>query len=77
MMPIRWDCLGFQVKPVLWRLVLGKKQLKPEEYAGSTFTISNLGMMQIEHFTTIINPPNSGIFGCWLPSTGPVVEMEV
>ena len=51
-----------------------EKQLKPEEYAGSTFTISNLGMMQIEHFTAIINPPNSGILAVGSLQQEPVVE---
>eukprot|EP00736_Rhodelphis_marinus_P001812 Rmarinus@m.19070 len=35
--------------------------LAPEEYQGGTFTISNLGMMGIKHFTAIINPPQSCI----------------
>ena len=50
------------------------KKLKPEEYAGSTFTISNLGMMQIEHFTAIINPPNSAILAVGSLQQEPVVE---
>jgi pyruvate dehydrogenase E2 component (dihydrolipoamide acetyltransferase) len=37
------------------------RKLKPEEYQGSTFTISNLGAWGIEEFTAIINPPNSAI----------------
>lgn len=36
-------------------------KLKPDEMAGSTFTISNLGMFDVEEFTAIINPPNSCI----------------
>lgn len=36
-------------------------KLAPEEYRNSTFTITNLGMMGIEEFTAIINPPNSAI----------------
>ncbi|TXT06112.1 hypothetical protein VHUM_03585 [Vanrija humicola] len=36
-------------------------KLKPDEYQGGTFTISNLGMFGIEHFTAIINPPQSCI----------------
>ena len=38
-----------------------ERRLKPEEYTGSTFSVSNLGMMQIEQFTAIINPPECGI----------------
>jgi pyruvate dehydrogenase E2 component (dihydrolipoamide acetyltransferase) len=37
------------------------KKIAPEEYSGNTFTISNLGMMDIEQFTAIINPPDSAI----------------
>jgi pyruvate dehydrogenase E2 component (dihydrolipoamide acetyltransferase) len=37
------------------------RKLEPEQYQGSTFTISNLGMMGIEEFTAIINPPESVI----------------
>jgi pyruvate dehydrogenase E2 component (dihydrolipoyllysine-residue acetyltransferase) len=37
------------------------RKLKPEEYTGSTFSVSNLGMFDIEHFTAIINPPEAGI----------------
>ena len=38
-----------------------ERRLKPEEYTGSTFSVSNLGMFGIDHFTAIINPPESGI----------------
>lgn len=37
------------------------RKLKPDEYTGATFTVSNLGMFGIEHFTAIINPPEGGI----------------
>jgi pyruvate dehydrogenase E2 component (dihydrolipoamide acetyltransferase) len=37
------------------------KKLQPHEFSGNTFTISNLGMMDIEEFTAIINPPDSAI----------------
>jgi pyruvate dehydrogenase E2 component (dihydrolipoamide acetyltransferase) len=37
------------------------KKLKPEEYTGATFTISNLGMMDVHDFTAIINPPGAAI----------------
>ncbi|WFC98185.1 dihydrolipoyllysine-residue acetyltransferase [Malassezia yamatoensis] len=36
-------------------------KLKPEEYQGGTFCISNMGMMGTTHFTAIINPPQSAI----------------
>ena len=37
------------------------KKLQPNEFSGNTFTVSNLGMMDIEDFTAIINPPDSAI----------------
>ena len=37
------------------------KKLQPNEFTGNTFTISNLGMMDVEDFTAIINPPDSCI----------------
>ncbi|MBM3898922.1 MAG: 2-oxo acid dehydrogenase subunit E2 [Gemmatimonadetes bacterium] len=38
-----------------------ERKLKPEEFTGSSFSVSNLGMMQIDQFTAIINPPEVGI----------------
>ncbi len=38
-----------------------QKRLKPEEYTGATFSVSNLGMFGIHEFTAIINPPEAGI----------------
>ena len=38
-----------------------EKKLQPEEYTGSTFSVSNLGMFGIHEFTGIINPPEAGI----------------
>ncbi len=37
------------------------RRLTPEEYSGSTFSVSNLGMLDIDEFTAIINPPEAGI----------------
>jgi pyruvate dehydrogenase E2 component (dihydrolipoamide acetyltransferase) len=37
------------------------RKLKPDEYTGSTFSISNLGMLDIDDFTAVINPPEAGI----------------
>ena len=36
-------------------------KLTPDDYSGSTFTISNLGAFGVDHFTAIINPPDSAI----------------
>jgi pyruvate dehydrogenase E2 component (dihydrolipoamide acetyltransferase) len=38
-----------------------ERRLKPEEYTAGTFSVSNLGMLDIEEFTAIINPPEAGI----------------
>jgi len=48
------------------------KKLTPEEMEGSTFTVSNLGMMGIREFTSIINQPNSAIL-----SVGAIIEKPV
>ena len=37
------------------------KKLQPQDFSGNTFTVSNLGMMGIDEFTAIINPPDSAI----------------
>ena len=37
--------------------------LEPDEIHGGTFTISNVSMMGIDHFTPILNPPETGILG--------------
>ncbi len=38
-----------------------ERKLQPQEYTGSTFSVSNLGMFGIDQFTAIINPPEAGI----------------
>jgi len=50
-----------------------ERKLKPEQYTGSTFSISNLGMMQIDQFTAIINPPEVGILAVGTAEDQPVV----
>lgn len=49
------------------------RKLMPEEYAGSTFSISNLGMMGIEEFSAIINPPEGAILAVGAVAEKPVV----
>ena len=49
------------------------RKLKPDEYQGSTFTISNLGAWGIEEFTAIINPPNAAILAIGAASPQAVV----
>lgn len=53
-----------------------ERRLKPEEYTGSTFTVSNLGMFGIDHFTAIINPPEAGILAVGAIEARPVVHDE-
>ena len=48
------------------------RKLKPEEYTGATFTISNLGMFGIESFAAIVNPPEGAIL-----AVGTIVEKPV
>ena len=50
------------------------RKLTPNEYQGSTFTISNLGAWGIEEFTAIINPPNVAILAIGAASARPVVR---
>lgn len=49
------------------------RKLTPEQYTGSTFSVSNLGMMQIDQFTAIINPPECGILAIGALEDTPVV----
>jgi pyruvate dehydrogenase E2 component (dihydrolipoamide acetyltransferase) len=49
------------------------KKLKPNEYEGGTFAISNLGMFGISQFTAVINPPHAGILAVGAGVEKPVV----
>jgi len=51
-----------------------EKKLKPEEFTGSTFTVSNLGMYDVTAFTAIINPPDSAILAVGAVRKVPVVD---
>ena len=51
-----------------------EKKLKPDEYTGATFSVSNLGMFGIVEFTAIINPPESGIIAVGAVEEKVVVE---
>jgi pyruvate dehydrogenase E2 component (dihydrolipoamide acetyltransferase) len=48
------------------------RRLAPEEYTGGTFSVSNLGMLDIDEFTAVINPPETGIL-----AVGRIVEKPV
>jgi pyruvate dehydrogenase E2 component (dihydrolipoamide acetyltransferase) len=49
------------------------RKLQPNEYTGATFSISNLGMMGIEEFSAIINPPEAAILAVGAVRQVPVV----
>lgn len=48
------------------------RRLQPNEYTGATFSVSNLGMFDIDEFTAVINPPESGII-----AVGSIVQKPV
>jgi pyruvate dehydrogenase E2 component (dihydrolipoamide acetyltransferase) len=50
------------------------RKLKPEEYTGATFSISNLGMFGIDEFTAVINPPEGAILAVGAVTPKPVVR---
>ena len=51
-----------------------ERKLQPEEMSGNTFTISNLGMFDIDEFTAIINPPDACILAVGSIVQKPIVE---
>jgi len=53
-----------------------EKGLSIEEMADSTFTISNLGMFGVDHFTAIINPPNAAILAVGRAIEKPFIEYD-
>jgi pyruvate dehydrogenase E2 component (dihydrolipoamide acetyltransferase) len=71
------DQLGLAAIATTVRELAGRardQKLSPDEYTGGTFTISNLGMMEIEHFTAIINPPEAAILAVGAITPTPVVH---
>ncbi len=50
------------------------RKLKPEEYTGATFSISNLGMFGVDEFTAVINPPEGAILAVGAMAQKPVVR---
>jgi pyruvate dehydrogenase E2 component (dihydrolipoamide acetyltransferase) len=51
-----------------------EKKLKPEEFQGGTFSLSNLGMFGIDSFASIINPPQGMILSVGAGEERPVVK---
>ncbi|RPJ22761.1 MAG: 2-oxo acid dehydrogenase subunit E2 [Chloroflexi bacterium] len=58
------------------RMVAGARagKVKPDDIQGSTFSISNMGMFDVENFAAIINPPEAGIIAVGSARQVPVVE---
>lgn len=60
----------------------GEKRLKPSEYEGGSFSVSNLGMFGIDQFTAVINPPQAailavgGLSSAWQKINGEMVEQK-
>ena len=51
-------------------------KVRPEDIEGSTFSISNLGMYDVEDFIAIINPPEAAILAVGSAREVPVVEAD-
>lgn len=64
--------ISAELKPMINRAREGK--VKTEDIEGSTFSVSNLGMYGVEHFTAIINPPEAAILAVGGIKQMPVVE---
>lgn len=59
------------------RVMIGRARegkVRPDDIEGSTFSISNLGMYDVEHFIAIINPPEAAILAVGSARQAPVVE---
>jgi pyruvate dehydrogenase E2 component (dihydrolipoamide acetyltransferase) len=63
--------ISSEVKEMVARARAGK--VRPEDIEGSTFSISNLGMFDVEHFVAIINPPETAILAIGSARQVPVV----
>jgi len=64
--------IGAEVRELAGRA--RERRLKPEEYLGATFSISNLGMFGIDEFTAVINPPEAAILAVGAMSPKPVAK---
>ncbi len=79
--PVVRDCVSKSVSQIEaeFRALIARAKagsLKPEDYEGATFTISNLGAWGVEEFTAIINPPGSAILALGAMVKEPVVEQN-
>jgi pyruvate dehydrogenase E2 component (dihydrolipoamide acetyltransferase) len=64
--------IAAEVKTMAARVRAGK--VKPEDIEGSTFSISNMGMYDVENFSAIINPPEAAILAVGSAREVPVVD---
>jgi pyruvate dehydrogenase E2 component (dihydrolipoamide acetyltransferase) len=64
--------IGIDTREMVSRAREGK--VKPDDIEGSTFTVSNMGMYDVEHFTAIINPPEAAILAVGSAREVPVVK---
>jgi pyruvate dehydrogenase E2 component (dihydrolipoamide acetyltransferase) len=65
-----------QISADVKRMAAGAREgkVRPDDIEGSTFSISNLGMFDVENFAAIINPPEAGILAIGSAREVPVVE---
>jgi pyruvate dehydrogenase E2 component (dihydrolipoamide acetyltransferase) len=65
-----------QISADLKRMVAGAREgkVKPDDIEGSTFSVSNLGMYDVENFIAILNPPEAAILAIGSAREVPVVE---
>jgi len=65
-----------QISAEVKRMVAGAREgkVRPDDIEGSTFSISNMGMFDVENFAAIINPPEAGIIAVSSAREVPVVE---
>ena len=65
-----------QISADVKRMVAGAREgkVRPDDIEGSTFSISNMGMFDVENFLAIINPPEAGILAVGSAREVPVVE---
>jgi pyruvate dehydrogenase E2 component (dihydrolipoamide acetyltransferase) len=65
-----------QISMDLKRMVAGAREgkVKPDDIEGSTFSVSNLGMYDVENFIAILNPPEAAILAVGSAREVPVVE---
>jgi pyruvate dehydrogenase E2 component (dihydrolipoamide acetyltransferase) len=64
--------IGSEGRTMIARARAGR--VRPEDIEGSTFTVSNMGMFDVDHFIAIINPPEAAILAVGSVSQVPVVE---